>query len=119
MRYLIVFTLLLTSCGGGGNGGTDNNITSPPPTPPVLNEVCIDYAERIKRCSFEWDNIQRTYYLKIPLQASNNNNLPLLISMHGYGGNALSHINYTNFKNIADREVFILSIPKAQTYHPI
>ena len=40
--------------------------------------------------------------------------------MHGYGGNALSHINYTNFKNIADREGFYLIYPQGlKSYHLI
>ena len=108
MRYLLVLIFLLTSCGGGGGSSNENNVINPPSS----NETCINYDTNIEKCSFRWDGIERIYYIKIPLQASENSVLPLLISMHGFGGNALSHINYTNFKNIADREGFYLVYPQ-------
>ena len=112
MRYIFAFvlSLLIVSCGSGG--GSNDTTPVSPPSPPSTSETCEDYDEQIKRCRFTWDNITRTYYIKIPTQANENNSLPLLISMHGYGGNALSHINYTNFKNIADREGFYLIYPQ-------
>ena len=112
MRFFFAFvlSLLIVSCGSGG--GSNDTTPVSPPSPPSTSETCEDYDEQIKRCRFTWDNITRTYYIKIPTQANENNSLPLLISMHGYGGNALSHINYTNFKNIADREGFYLIYPQ-------
>ena len=79
MRYIFAFvlSLLIVSCGSGGG----NNDTTPvsPPSPPSTSETCEDYDEQIKRCRFTWDNITRTYYIKIPTQANENNSLPLLM----------------------------------------
>jgi len=110
MRYLLISIFVLSACGPSGSDPDRNidDVTSAS----NISEECIDYAETIKRCSFNWDATQRVYYIKTPLQATANESLPLLISMHGFGGNALSHINYTNFKNIADREGFYLIYPQ-------
>ena len=110
MRYFLIFIFILSGCGPSGSD-PDRNFDDDTPVSNI-NEECINYAERIKRCSFEWDAIERVYYIKTPIQATANQSLPLLISMHGFGGNALSHINYTNFKNIADREGFYLIYPQ-------
>jgi poly(3-hydroxybutyrate) depolymerase len=61
----------------------------------------------------EYQGYKRDFAYYIPSSYDSLSNLPLVINLHGAGGNAWDEIGYTYFKTIADRENFILLMPQA------
>jgi polyhydroxybutyrate depolymerase len=62
--------------------------------------------------SFEFDGRTRRYMVHIPLSYDGSNPTPLVISLHGYGGNARSSEQVTGFTEKSDKEGFIAVYPE-------
>ncbi|MBD3286722.1 hypothetical protein GF338_10345 [candidate division WOR-3 bacterium] len=61
---------------------------------------------------FFHDDIRRSYLLHIPPQHNGEDSLPLVISMHGYTGNAAQLATYTGMNSMADAEGFYVVYPE-------
>jgi len=62
--------------------------------------------------SFEFGGRTRTYMIHIPPSYDGSNPTPLVISLHGYGGNARSSEEVTGFTEKSDKESFIAVYPE-------
>ena len=56
-------------------------------------------------------DIERTYILYVPPKYKNNRPTPLVFNFHGLGGDAESHLYYTQMFDLADKFKFILVAP--------
>jgi len=56
------------------------------------------------------DGTERTYLIYTP-EGIDTKNLPLVIGLHGHGGQGKSMMNLTDFNFIADKEKFVVSYP--------
>ncbi len=61
---------------------------------------------------FEFDGRTRTYMIHVPLSYDGSNPTPLVISLHGYTGNARSSEQVTGFTEKSDKEGFIVVYPE-------
>ena len=114
---LLLTCFLLASCGGGGNeSDTDSDRVDPPINPPSFSEECIDAGLNIERCTFTHNNIERYYLIYVPANIDQNSEIPLLFSLHGYGGSAIRNIEYTNFRSLADENGFIVIFPQGAPF---
>jgi polyhydroxybutyrate depolymerase len=70
-------------------------------------------ALHAQRNSFIHDNLKRTFKIYIPAYAKKSTYLPLVIALHGRGGNGESMILLTRkgFNKLADRDGFIVVYP--------
>lgn len=64
-----------------------------------------------KRQTFHHDGIERTYILHLPSNYNPLNSYPLVVVLHGGGGNAQNIEEVTNFSQKADEEGFIVVYP--------
>lgn len=58
------------------------------------------------------DGIQREYILYVPASYNGSTQVPLLFNFHGYGSNAIQQLFFGDFREIADREGFIIVHPE-------
>jgi polyhydroxybutyrate depolymerase len=58
------------------------------------------------------DGIQRDYILYIPAIYDGNTDVPLILNFHGFGSNANQQLVYGDFRDIADKEGFLLVHPE-------
>ncbi len=68
------------------------------------------------RFSIQFDGRERTYLLHIPLQYSPAASSPLVIVLHGGGGNAHNAIRITGMSAKADSENFLVAYPEGTGY---
>ena len=115
LNYLII-CIFLTACGGGSSSDDSPATIDQPITPPVFSEECINAGINIERCTFTHGSIERYYLIYTPLNIDQKTNIPLLFSLHGYGGSAIRNIEYTNFRSIADSNDFIVIFPQGAPY---
>ena len=96
MKLKVLFAcLFLASCGGGGSeSDSPSDRVDPPVNPPSFSEVCIDAGLNIERCTFTHNNIERYYLIYVPANIDQSSEIPLLFSLHGYGGSAIRNIEY-------------------------
>jgi polyhydroxybutyrate depolymerase len=107
--FIACYILLLTSC-SGGSSQSNNNTTS---EELVAQESCINVGTNTKRCTLMHENLERFYYIYKPQSLSqNNNNVPLLFALHGYGSSAAFHKSYTQYEVIAEENQFIIVYPQ-------
>ena len=118
MKLKVLFAcLFLASCGGGGSeSDSPSDRVDPPVNPPSFSEVCIDAGLNIERCTFTHNNIERYYLIYVPANIDQSSEIPLLFSLHGYGGSAIRNIEYTNFRSIADTYGFITIFPQGAPF---
>ncbi len=57
------------------------------------------------------DGIERTYLLHIPSSYNENNPTPLVLSLHGGGGDAVNQRRVSGFNDLADEKGFIVVYP--------
>lgn len=69
-------------------------------------------AQQTINGSLEHDGLERTYILYVPSSYDGSEAVPLVINFHGRTSNALSQMNYGDFRAIADRENFIIAHPQ-------
>lgn len=87
---------LMTSCG-------DDEINSPQPQsyPEIVNGT-INYQDS-----------ERVFSLHIPASFDGTEAAPLVIFLHGGGGNAQSAQNFTGFNDVSEQEGFLMLYPQA------
>jgi polyhydroxybutyrate depolymerase len=61
--------------------------------------------------SLTWGGLKRTYLIHLPQHYNKNAQKPLVIVLHGGGGNGKGMIRLTNFNTLADKEDFIVVYP--------
>ena len=73
----------------------------------------------VRSVSFAEDGHERTYYLHLPPQGTPGKKYPLLIVLHGGGGNGKGMIKLTRgrFNELADRDSFIVIYPDGINKH--
>lgn len=79
----------------------------------VLIAVClcsqVAFSATTETRNLSIDGIARTYALHVPTGAKGA--MPLLIALHGGGGNGLQMERSTRFSELADREKFVVAYP--------
>lgn len=83
---------------------------TPTPSPSVTVYPAGDHAGLLL-----WDGQNRTYILYIPINADSSKSMPLVICLHGGGGNAEEMVKLTlgGFNTLADRDGFFVVYPTA------
>lgn len=97
--FLLVLLAAIMSC-----EKQDENI-APEPEP-------IDYPGIVDD-SHVFNGKERRYVLHIPDDHDGTSTIPLVIFLHGGGGNAESAQNFTNFNNVSENEGFLIAYPEA------
>jgi polyhydroxybutyrate depolymerase len=90
-------SIVLAGC---ASGPTDGGPTGPDPLPAGDHEF-----------SLTVDGRSRFYLVHIPPSASSRTPLPLVLAMHGGGGNPQQFKDDAHFDSVADREGFIVVYP--------
>ena len=82
----------------------------------LLSLSCVETKTPIQKDTilaeryFEIDGRNRLYYLHLPQQLKAN--APLVFTLHGYGGNAKSMMDYSKMNAVADKEGFAVCYPQ-------
>jgi len=63
------------------------------------------------------DGLERTYQLHLPADYDEDTAYPLVIALHGGGGNSSNMINLTKFNDLSDSEGFIVVYPDGIENH--
>jgi len=113
---LVLISVILSSCGGGSSSDNSSNKIDPPNPPVSSEENCINAGLNISRCTFIHNDIERYYLIYTPEAIEENSSIPLLFSLHGYGGSAIRNIEYSNYRSIADENSFIVIFPQGAPY---
>jgi polyhydroxybutyrate depolymerase len=58
-----------------------------------------------------YDGLQRAYILYVPVSYNANNATPLIFNFHGYTSDAITQMDYGDFRQIADTAGFIIAHP--------
>ncbi len=96
--------LIIFSC-------SDDDTTSP------INPQGQDYPE-IVNGTFDYQSEQRIYSLHIPDNFDGTESAPLVVFLHGGGGNAQSAQNFTNFNVVSEQNDFLMLYPQAGLEFP-
>ena len=119
MRYLKTISILffIYSCGGGGSSNSPTEIDNPSnQNPNVIIESCSNTTRTgMQKCDLKHDGLDRYYFIYKPDNLNTNISVPVLFALHGYGSSALSHLTYTNYFPLADRDNFIVLYPQGTT----
>ena len=119
MKYLKIISILffIYSCGGGGSSDISSEIENPVnQNPNTIVESCSNTSRQgMQKCDLKHDNLDRFYFIYIPNNLDTNISVPVLFALHGYGSSALSHLTYTNYFSLADRDNFIVVYPQGAT----
>lgn len=113
---VLLISIILSSCGGGSSSDDSSNKVDPPNPPASSEENCINAGLNINRCTFIHNDIERYYLIYTPEAIEENSSIPLLFSLHGYGGSAIRNIEYSNYRSIADENSFIVIFPQGAPY---
>lgn len=113
---VLLISIILSSCGGGSSSDDSSNKVDPPNLPVSSEENCINAGLNINRCTFIHNDIERYYLIYTPEAIEENSSIPLLFSLHGYGGSAIRNIEYSNYRSIADENSFIVIFPQGAPY---
>ena len=119
MRYLKTISILffIYSCGGGGSSNTPTEIENPSnQNPNVIIESCSNTTRTgMQKCDLKHDSLDRYNFIYRPANLNTDISVPVLFALHGYGSSALSHLTYTNYFPLADRDNFIVLYPQGTT----
>lgn len=63
--------------------------------------------------SFEYDGIERSYYLHVPVGYNPDNQHPLVFNLHGLGSNSTEQFAYSGFYKVSDTANIIVVYPNA------
>ena len=83
-----------------------------------FNETCISYGQNTQKCNFIHDGLDRYYLIYTPASIENDN-VPLLFALHGYGSSAAFHKSYTQYEQIADENNFIVIYPQGYKFESL
>ena len=119
MKYFktILIIFFISSCGGGGSSNspaeTENPINQ---NPNIIIESCSNTNRQgMQKCDLKHDSLDRYYFIYKPDNLNSSISVPVLFALHGYGSSALSHLTYTNYFPLADRDNFIVIYPQGAT----
>ena len=119
MRYLKTISILffIYSCGGGGSSNSPLEVDNPSnQNPNIIIESCSNTSRTgMQKCDLKHDGLDRYYFIYKPDNLNTNISVPVLFALHGYGSSALSHLTYTNYFPLADRDNFIVLYPQGTT----
>ena len=119
MRYLKTIPILffIYACGGGGSSNLPIEVDNPSnQNPNVIIESCSNTTRTgMQKCDLKHDGLDRYYFIYKPDNLNTNISVPVLFALHGYGSSALSHLTYTNYFPLADRDNFIVLYPQGAT----
>ena len=119
MRYLKTISILffIYSCGGGGSSNSPLEVDNPSnQNPNIIIESCSNTSRTgMQKCDLKHDGLDRYYFIYKPDNLNTNISVPVLFALHGYGSSALSHLTYTNYFPLADRDNFIVLYPQGAT----
>ncbi len=101
-----ILGMLLSAC-----GEVKSNPATPPATQARTASVSPAPLDGKQTQSLEWDGRTRTYIVHLPPKLTPDHPVPLLIALHGAGGQGRSMAGLTGFNAIADREGFIVAYP--------
>ncbi len=85
---------LLTACGGPDDTGV-----------PLTGEP------GLFRLSFEHDSVEREAIVYVPTTYAVGEGAPLMINFHGFGGTGESHLQWTDMRELAERDGVIVAYP--------
>ena len=106
---LIIFICLIScSSGPDSSANIQNNINFNQ----LYNLSCIPYGTYTQKCNIKHKNLDRYYLIYKPSSVSNESNIPLLFSLHGYGSSAEFHKSYTGYESLSEQEKFIVIYPQ-------
>ncbi len=72
----------------------------------------VGMAQQTTYESITHDGMQREYILYVPAGYTGDSSVPLILNYHGYTSNADIHMNYADFRPIADTAGFIVVHPQ-------
>lgn len=81
-------------------------------TLPQLEDSPIDVEPGLYSGTLDHAGIEREYLIYFPTSYDSSTPSPLLLNFHGYGGYALDHMEWADFRSIADTEGFVLVYPQ-------
>lgn len=86
--------------------------SSEPEQPQTMTEAPQEPTTGILVKNILHDGVQREYVLYVPSSYKSEQEVPLLFNFHGYTSNAGEQMQYGDFRQIADREGFIIAHPE-------
>ena len=119
MKYFktILIIFFISSCGGGGSSNSPEETENPiNQNPNIVIESCSSTNRQgMQKCDLKHDSLDRYYFIYKPDNLNSSISVPVLFALHGYGSSALSHLTYTNYFPLADRDNFIVIYPQGAT----
>ena len=73
---------------------------------------CNNQSQEILFCEMVWEEINREFYIINPSNLNSDNQLPLLISLHGGADYADANMQYTGFLDIINEKGFVAIFPQ-------
>ena len=73
---------------------------------------CNNQSQEILFCEMVWEEINREFYIVNPSNLNSDNQLPLLISLHGGADYADANMQYTGFLDIINEKGFVAIFPQ-------
>ena len=73
---------------------------------------CNNQSQEILFCEMIWEEINREFYIVNPSNLNSDNQLPLLISLHGGADYADANMQYTGFLDIINEKGFVAIFPQ-------
>ena len=73
---------------------------------------CNNQSQEILFCEMVWEEINREFYIVNPSNLNSDNQLPLLISLHGVADYADANMQYTGFLDIINEKGFVAIFPQ-------
>lgn len=105
--FLITFFLISCSGGDGSTQINTSNITNN-----QINESCVPFGQNTDRCSLTYDGIERFYLIYKPESLNDQEDIPVLFALHGYGSSAVIHKSYTGYEKLAEANNFLVIYPQ-------
>ena len=102
----IMMSLGLTACLSGPK--SNSSIDSLP----QLDDNAIDIEPGLYGGTLEHAGVEREYVIYFPSSYDPNSPSPLLLNFHGFGGYALDHMEWADFRSIANNEGFVVVYPQ-------
>jgi polyhydroxybutyrate depolymerase len=78
----------------------------------TLSLILLSVIQIVSAQTLTVDGLERSYILHVPRGLNPDQPIPLLIAMHGGGGNARQMQRYTGFNRVANREGFVVVYPQ-------